>query len=96
VFRLNQNEAQGRAGVTHFGGALSSLNLDIVCANTLAAKGRVERAHRTLQDRLVKELPLREIRDVAAANAFSPCSRPMTWPVSSVSKKSASSRRTRP
>ncbi len=33
---------------------------------------RVERAHLTLQDRLVKELRLREIRDVEAANAFAP------------------------
>ncbi len=37
-----------------------------------AAKGRVERAHLTLQDRLVKELRQREIRDVEAANAFAP------------------------
>jgi hypothetical protein len=87
---------QGGAGVTHFGGALSSLNLDTVCANTPAAKGRVERARLTLQDRFVEELPLREIRDVEAANAFAPCSRPTTWPASSAGKKSASSRRTRP
>jgi len=43
-----------------------------VCANTPAAKGRVERAHLTLQDRLVKELRLRAISDVGAANAFAP------------------------
>ncbi len=72
VFRINQKEPQGGTGVTQFGRALSSLNIDILCANTPAAKGRVERAHLTLQDRLVKELRLRGISDVKAANAFAP------------------------
>ncbi len=72
VFRVNKKELQGGAGITQFGRALSSLNIDILCANTPAAKGRVERAHLTLQDRLVKELRLRGISDVKAANAFAP------------------------
>ena len=72
VFRVNKQEPQGEAGVTQFSRALGSLNLDILCANTPAAKGRVERAHLTLQDRLVKELRLRGIRDVQGANAFVP------------------------
>jgi len=72
VFRVNRKEPEGGTGVPQFGRALSSLNIDIVCANTPAAKGRVERAHLTLQDRLVKELRLREISDVEAANAFAP------------------------
>ncbi len=72
VFRVNKKEAHGGAGITQFGRALSSLNIDILCANTPAAKGRVERAHLTLQDRLVKELRLRGISDIEAANAFAP------------------------
>ena len=72
VFRNNKNEPEGGAGVTQFSRALSSLNIDIICANTPAAKGRVERTHLTLQDRLVKELRLREISDVDSANAFAP------------------------
>ncbi len=72
VFRVNKKEAQGGAGITQFGRALGSLNIDILCTNTPAAKGRVERAHLTLQDRLVKELRLREINDLEAANAFAP------------------------
>ena len=72
VFRVNKKEPQGGTGVTQFSRALSSLNIDILCANTPAAKGRVERAHLTLQDRLVKELRLRGISDVEAANAFAP------------------------
>jgi hypothetical protein len=72
VFRVNTKEPRGGAGVTQFVRALSSLHLDLLCANPPAAKGRVERAHLTLQDRLVKELRLREISDVEAANAFAP------------------------
>ena len=72
VFRVNAKEPVGGAGVTQFGRAMSSLNVDIICANTPAAKGRVERAHLTLQDRLVKELRLRGIDDVVAANGFAP------------------------
>jgi hypothetical protein len=58
--------------VTQFGRALSELNIDIICANTPQAKGRVERAHLTLQDRLVKELRLAGISTIEAANAFAP------------------------
>lgn len=51
---------------------MSDLNIDIICANTPAAKGRVERANSTLQERLVKELRLRGISTIDAANAFAP------------------------
>jgi transposase len=59
-------------GVTQFGRALYELNIDMMCANTSQAKGRVERANHTLQDRLVKELRLRGISTREAANAFAP------------------------
>ena len=39
---------------------------------TAFAKGRVERANQTLQDRLVKELRLRGISTREAANAWAP------------------------
>ena len=49
--------------------ALNELNVEILCANSSQAKGRVERANRMLQDRLVKELRLakakQEIRGLA-------------------------------
>ncbi len=59
-------------GMTQFGRALAELNIEILCANSSQAKGRVERANRTLQDRLVKEMRLSGISDMAAANAFPP------------------------
>jgi hypothetical protein len=64
IFRVNQEGASGRAGgITQFGRALGVLNIDIICANTPQAKGRVERMNKTLQDRLVKEMRLRGVKD---------------------------------
>jgi transposase len=72
VFRVAKKDAKGGQGMTQFGRALSELNIEILCANSSQAKGRVERANRTLQDRLVKELRLAEISDMEAGNAFLP------------------------
>jgi transposase len=72
VFRVNHSAAVNGPGHTQFGRALYELNIEGICANTPAAKGRVERAHLTLQDRLVKELRLAGISSIAAANAFMP------------------------
>ena len=58
--------------MTHFGRAMYELNIDTFCANSSPAKGRVERANLTLQDRLVKELRLRGIGTHAEANAYAP------------------------
>ena len=73
VFRTNKVAAVKGPGHTQFGRALYELNIEGICANTAAAKGRVERAHLTLQDRLVKELRLEGISSIEAANAFMPC-----------------------
>lgn len=72
VFRVAKAEARSGHGMTQFGRALAELNIEILCANSSQAKGRVERANRTLQDRLVKDLRLAGISDMAAANAFLP------------------------
>jgi hypothetical protein len=58
--------------MTQFGRALSELGIEILCANSSQAKGRVERVNRTLQDRLVKELRLEAISTLEAANAYLP------------------------
>jgi hypothetical protein len=72
VFRKTKPDIAGGHGMTQFGRALHELNIDILCANVPQAKGRVERAHKTLQDRLVKELRLAGISDIEAANAWLP------------------------
>ena len=72
VFRDNHKQNDHGPGFTQFGRVLYELNIDIWCANTSQAKGRVERANLTLQDRLVKELRLEGISSMAAANAYVP------------------------
>src|SRR6202790_1091618 len=67
IFRVSNENAASGNGMTKFGRALSELNIEILCANTSQAKGRVERAHHTLQDRLVKELRLASISTIEAA-----------------------------
>jgi hypothetical protein len=69
VFRMNR-QAKGGQGMTQFGRALAELNIEILCANSSQAKGRVERVNRTLQDRLVKELRLAGISSIDAGNDF--------------------------
>ncbi len=68
------NRAAGATtdGMTQFGRALHDLSIEIICANSSQAKGRVERANRTLQDRLVKELRLAGAGSIAVGNAFLP------------------------
>jgi transposase len=72
VFYVKDRSATAGKGVTQFGRALYELNIDAFCANSSQAKGRVERANQTLQDRLVKELRLRGIGTREAANAYAP------------------------
>ncbi|SOZ40887.1 transposase (plasmid) [Cupriavidus neocaledonicus] len=72
IFRVNARDSAEGRGYTQFGRALFELNIDILCANSSPAKGRIERMNGTLQDRLVKELRLRGINSLAAANAFAP------------------------
>lgn len=70
IFRTPKAGEKTGDGMTQFGRALHELNIDIICANSPQAKGRVERANKTLQDRLVKELRLRNISTIEAANAY--------------------------
>jgi transposase len=72
IFRLIHKNALTGDGMTQFGRAMKALDIEIICANSPQAKGRVERAIQTLQDRLVKELRLRGIASLAAANQYAP------------------------
>ena len=51
---------------------MKELDIEIICANTPQAKGRVERVNSTLQDRLVKEMRLEGISGIEEANLWSP------------------------
>jgi len=72
VFRVNIPNALSGTGLTQFGRALKELDIELICAHSPQAKGRVERANQTLQDRLTKELRLRSLSTLAAANAYLP------------------------
>jgi transposase len=73
IFRVNQPRPLGlSSGLTQFGRAMQELDIQIICASSPQAKGRIERANQTLQDRLVKELRLLGISDMQAGNAYLP------------------------
>ncbi|WJY20844.1 ISNCY family transposase [Fontisubflavum oceani] len=69
VFRVPKPN-EHMTGMTQFGRALAELNIEIIYANSSQAKGRVERANRTLQDRLVKDLRIAGISNMEDGNAF--------------------------
>ena len=70
VFHVNKRSGVGGNGMTQYGWALHELGIEIMCANTPAAKGRVKRAHGTLQNRLVKEMRLQGISTINGANSW--------------------------
>lgn len=72
VFRVNREDALNGNGMTQFGRAMMELEIELICANSPQAKGRVERRNRDFQDRLVKALRLAKICNIEAANAFLP------------------------
>src|SRR5690606_17060279 len=57
-------------GVTQLKRAMDTLGIELILAHSPQAKGRVERANGTLQDRLVKELRLKGISNIKEANKF--------------------------
>ncbi len=72
IFRVNQTSSGSGDAITQFGRAMQELDIQIICANTPQAKGRVERANQTLQDRLPKEMRLLGIRSREDGNAYLP------------------------
>ena len=71
IFRINAKEADPEAE-TQFSRAARELGIECIHAHSPQAKGRVERANQTLQDRLVKEMRLAGINDMDTANAWLP------------------------
>jgi len=72
IFRQNQGSDLKELDDPQFKRAMKELDIELICANSPQAKGRVERANGILQDRLVKELRLQGINDLETANAFLP------------------------
>lgn len=72
IFKINHKGALSGNGLTQFGRIVKDLGIKSICADSPQAKGRVERANRTLQDRLIKEMRLHSISNIKEANAFLP------------------------
>ncbi len=71
TYKINHKSAQdNKEMITQFHRACQDLGIKLIFAHSPEAKGRVERIFETLQDRLVKELRLQNISDMAAANIF--------------------------
>ncbi|MEM7496189.1 MAG: hypothetical protein AAF471_08835, partial [Myxococcota bacterium] len=71
IFRVNL--AGKEHMTTQLAPALKTLDIELINANTPQAKGRVERSHKTSQDRLVKEMRLAGIQTTQEANVFLRC-----------------------
>ena len=71
IFRINAQEANP-AAETQFSRAARELGIECIHAHSPQAKGRVERANQTLQDRLIKEMRLAGIDDMDSANTWLP------------------------
>jgi transposase len=65
-----QERLRGEPAVTQFGRMCGKLGIRMIAASSPQAKGRVERAHGTHQDRLVKKLRLAGIGNYEDANRY--------------------------
>ena len=66
TFKINrqanvEEELKDQQAQSQFTRAMDSIGIEVICANSPEAKGRVERLFETLQDRLVKEMRLKGI-----------------------------------
>jgi transposase len=70
VHTPTSGSAPDRTRLTQVGRALQALGIEHILGHSPQARGRSERANRTLQDRRVNELRLAGIRTVPAANRY--------------------------
>lgn len=65
-----EDELNNRKPLSQFERALKELGIKVIHANSPQAKGRIERLFETLQDRLVREMRLRDIKTIKGGNRF--------------------------
>jgi len=75
IYKINrqasiEEELRDEQPITQFTRAMTELGITVICADSPQAKGRVERGFGTHQDRLVKELRLAGISNMADGNIF--------------------------
>lgn len=69
IFRINAKDADPQTE-TRFSRAAREIEIEGVQANSPQAKGCLERANQTLQDRLIKEMRLDGVNDMESANIW--------------------------
>lgn len=75
TFKINrqanvEEELKDKQAQSQFTRAMDSIGIEVICANSPEAKGRVERLFETLQDRLVKEMRLKGISTKEEATKY--------------------------
>ena len=71
TYKVNHKNAVNNAEfITQFQRAMYELDVRVICANSPEAKGRVERLFGTLQNRMVKEMRLRDMKERNDANLY--------------------------
>jgi transposase len=68
IFKSPKSEE--KPNLTQFGRAMKELGIELIHANSPQAKGRVERSHGTLQDRLIKMMRLKGISSIEEGNVY--------------------------
>jgi len=68
IFKSPKTEE--KLSLTQFGRAMKELDIDLIFAGSPQAKGRVERSHGTLQDRLIKIMRLDGISSIEEGNRY--------------------------
>jgi len=71
VFRYSGSSTDEKI-ITQVHRAFDDLEIELICANSPQAKGRVERANRTFQDRLIKMMRLNNVSTIDDGNSFLP------------------------
>ena len=75
TFKINrqatvEEDLRDKQARSQFSRAMDELNIDVICANSPEAKGRVENLFGTLQDRLIKEMRLKGISSKEEGTRF--------------------------
>jgi transposase len=65
-----EDELNNAKALSQFERALTELGVEVIHADSPQAKGRVERSFKTHQDRLIKQMRLRDISNIKDANEF--------------------------
>jgi hypothetical protein len=71
TYKINhKNAVDNPEWMTQFERAMKELGIRVICAHSPEGKGRVERLFLTLQDRMIKEMRLADVKDRDIANKF--------------------------